>query len=83
MNKNFFHKIRRIKTSEILDIISLIDNGFYDDEINNNNWFNKCEEFRKSAIEVLLQRYINYYQYNERRSKYLDKAFQLYLRHYI
>jgi hypothetical protein len=70
-------------TDDIVDIIIQIDNGLYDEDIEEREWFGKLTILRTELIEILLKRYREYYLFADRKNKSLDKAYITYLKHYI
>ena len=83
MHQSFFNKLTGIRTEEILDILINLDNGLFDKEVENKNWFLKIDKFREAAIEVLIKRYLRYYEFNHKKNNNLEKAYNLYLKYYI
>jgi hypothetical protein len=70
-------------TDDIVDIIMQIDNGLYDEDLEERNWYGKLDILRAELIEILLKRYREYYLFADRKNKSLDRAYNTYLKHYI
>jgi hypothetical protein len=70
-------------TDDIVDIIMQIDNGLYDKDLEERNWYAKLDILRAELIEILLKRYREYYLFADRKNKSLDRAYNIYLKHYI
>jgi hypothetical protein len=70
-------------TDDIVDIIMQIDNGLYDEDLEERNWYGKLTILRAELIEILLKRYREYYLFADRKNKSLDRAYNTYLKHYI
>ena len=83
MRDKYFKKISGIRTCEVVDILINLDNGLFDKGIEEKNWYGKLEKFRETAIDVLIKRYLNYYEYHSRKNIDLDWAYQVYLKYYI
>lgn len=83
MHQKYLKKISGIRTCEVVDILINLDNGLFDKEVEEKRWYNKLEKFRETAIEVLIRRYLNYYEYHSKRNLDLDRAYQVYLKYYI
>ena len=83
MQDKYFKKISGIRTTDVVNILINLDNGLFDKEIEKKNWYPKLEKFRDTAIDVLIKRYVNYYEYHTKKNLELDKAYQLYLKYYI
>lgn len=83
MHQAFYDKISGIRTDEVVDILVQLDNGLYDSKVENMGWYGKLEDFREAAIEVLIKRYLRYYEHNEKKNYNLDRAYNIYLKYYI
>jgi len=81
--KYFFQKASNLSSEELLQILVDIDNGFFDKELDKRDWFDKMDIFREEMIEVLLRRYRTHYLYTSKKDDILEKAYSIYLRHYI
>jgi len=79
----FKNRCVHMTTDDIVDIILQIDNGLYDEELDAREWFGKLTIFRAELIEILLKRYREYYLFADRKNKSLDRAYNIYLKHYI
>lgn len=79
----FFNRVTDLPTHKLIEIISDIDNGVFDKTLDIKDWFEKMDVFREEIIEVLLRRYRSHYVFNEDKDPDLDKAFNLYLKHYL
>jgi hypothetical protein len=83
-SKDYFNKrCINMTTDDIVDIIVQIDNGLFDEELDNREWYNKADILREELIEILLKRYREYYLFADRKNKSLDRAYNTYLKHYI
>lgn len=79
----FYERCVHMITDDIVDIIIQIDNGLYDKDLENREWFGKLNILRAELIEILLKRYREYYLFAEKKNKSLDRAYNTYLKHYI
>jgi len=79
----FYDRCVHMTTDDIVNIIMQIDNGLYDEDLEERNWFGKLTVLRAELIEILLKRYREYYLFAERKNKSLDRAYNTYLKHYI
>jgi hypothetical protein len=82
MSNYYFRRATNLETSQLIDIIMDIDNGYYDIELDKNDWFDKVQKFRIEIIEVLIKRYEAHHLYNNKNDDELNKAYRLYIRHY-
>jgi len=83
-SKDYFNKrCINMTTDDIIDIIIQIDNGLFDEELDDREWYNKADILREELIEILLKRYREYYLFSDRKNKSLDRAYNTYLKHYI
>jgi len=83
-SKDYFNKrCINMTTDDIVDIIIQIDNGLFDEELDNREWYDKATILREELIEILLKRYREYYLFSDRKNKSLDRAYNTYLKHYI
>ena len=57
MSNYYFRRASDLKTDQLVDIVMDIDNGHYDEIVDEKEWFNKITRFRNEIIEVLLKRY--------------------------
>jgi len=83
MSNYYFRRASDLKTDQLVDIVMDIDNGHYDEIVDENEWFNKITRFRNEIIEVLLKRYQAHYLYNNKTDNELNRAYRMYLRHYL
>ena len=83
MSNYYFRRASDLKTDQLVDIVMDIDNGHYDEIVDENEWFNKITRFRNEIIEVLLKRYQAHYLYNNKADNELNRAYRMYLRHYL
>jgi hypothetical protein len=79
----FKNRCVNLTTDDIVDIIIQIDNGLFDEDLEERNWFSKLNILRAELIEILLKRYREYYLFADRKNKSLDRAYNTYLKHYI
>ena len=79
----FYERCVHMITDDIVDIIIQIDNGLYDEDLEDREWFGKLNILRAELIEILLKRYREYYLFAEKKNKSLDRAYNTYLKHYI
>ena len=83
-SRDYFNKrCINMTTDDIVDILIQIDNGLYDEELDNREWYEKASVLRAELIEILLKRYREYYLFADRKNKSLDRAYNTYLKHYI
>ncbi len=83
MSNYYFRRASDLKTDQLVDIVMDIDNGHYDEIVDENEWFNKITRFRNEIIEVLLKRYQAHHLYNNKADNELNRAYRMYLRHYL
>ena len=83
MSNYYFRRASDLKTDQLVDIVMDIDNGHYDETVDEREWYDKIRRFRTEIIEVLLKRYQAHYLYNNKTDKELNRAYRMYLRHYI
>lgn len=84
MSRRYYNKRGNdLSTDEIVDILVNIDNGEYDDKVDEKNWYNKLDNFRDEMIEILLRRYRGHYVFSNRKDKALERAYNIYLKHYV
>jgi len=79
----FFKRASDLNNEDLTNILIEIDNGYFDDRLEKNNWYNKLDIFREEVIEILLRRYRANKLFNSCRDDSLEKAFGLYLKHYM
>jgi hypothetical protein len=79
----FFRRASDLSSHDLTNILVEIDNGFYDKIVDKNDWFDKLDVFREEVIEILLRRYRTHKIYNTNKDESLEKAYSLYLKHYI
>ncbi len=79
----FFKRASDLPTEKLTDILIDIDNGSFDDKLEERNWYRKMDAFREEIIEILLRRYRSHYTYENGINEELDRAYNLYLRHYL
>lgn len=79
----FFHRASDLNTDELTEILVDIDNGIFDHKLDERDWFDKLDIFREEVIEILLKRYRSHYSFTSKRDESLDKAYYLYLKHYL
>lgn len=79
----FFKRASDLPTEKLTDILIDIDNGTFDDKLEERNWYRKMDAFREEIIEILLRRYRSHYTYENGRDEELDRVYDLYLRHYL
>jgi len=79
----FFRRASDLNNEDLTNILVEIDNGFYDEKLDLNDWFEKMDIFREEVIEILLRRYRSNKIFGSNRDNSLEKAYQLYLRHYL
>jgi len=79
----FFRRASDISNNDLTNILVDIDNGYFDPKLESNSWFEKLDIFREEVIEILLRRYRSHYGFTSNHDESLDKAYQLYLRHYL
>ena len=46
MSNYYFRRASDLKTDQLVDIVMDIDNGHYDEIVDENEWFNKITRFR-------------------------------------
>ena len=83
MSNYYFRRASDLKTDQLVDIVMDIDNGHYDEIVDEKEWYHKISRFRTEIIEVLLKRYQAHYLYNNKTDKELNRAYRMYLRHYM
>ena len=83
MSNYYFRRASDLKTDQLVDIVMDIDNGHYDEIVDENEWYHKITRFRNEIIEVLLKRYQAHYLYNNKADNELNRAYRMYLRHYL
>ena len=83
MSNYYFRRASDLKTDQLVDIVMDIDNGHYDEIVDEKEWYHKISRFRTEIIEVLLKRYQAHYLYNNRADNELNRAYRMYLRHYL
>ena len=83
MSNYYFRRASDLKTDQLVDIVMDIDNGHYDEIVDEKEWFNKITRFRNEIIEVLLKRYQAHHLYNNKVDSELNRAYRMYLRHYL
>ena len=83
MSNYYFRRASDLKTDQLVDIAMDIDNGHYDEIVDENEWYHKITRFRNEIIEVLLKRYQAHYLYNNKADNELNRAYRMYLRHYL
>ena len=79
----FFKRASDLTTDNLTEILADIDNGSFDNKLEEKNWFHKMDVFREEIIEILLRRYRSHYSFTSKRDESLDKAYYLYLKHYL
>ena len=83
MSNYYFRRASDLKTDQLVDIAMDIDNGHYDEIVDEMDWYDKIRRFRTEIIEVLLKRYQAHYLYNNKVDNELNRAYRMYLRHYL
>ena len=83
MSNYYFRRASDLKTDQLVDIVMDIDNGHYDEIVDEMDWYDKIRRFRTEIIEVLLKRYQAHYLYNNKVDNELNRAYRMYLRHYM
>jgi hypothetical protein len=83
MSNYYFRRASDLKTDQLVDIVMDIDNGYYDEIVDEMEWYDKIRRFRTEIIEVLLKRYQAHYLYNNKVDNELNRAYRIYLRHYL
>ena len=83
MSNYYFRRASDLKTDQLVDIVMDIDNGHYDEIVDERYWYDKITRFRAETIEVLLKRYQAHYLYNNKADNELNRAYRMYLRHYL
>ncbi len=79
----FFKRASDLTTEKLTDILIDIDNGTFDDKLDERGWYCKMDLFREEMIEILLRRYRSHYSFTSKKDAALDKVYNLYLRHYL
>ena len=79
----FFKRASDLPTGKLTEILIDIDNGTFDDKLEEKNWYRKMDVFREEIIEILLRRYRSHYTYTNKKDECLDKVYNLYLKHYL
>jgi len=79
----FFKRASDLSTDNLTDILIEIDNGTFDDKLDEKGWYNKMNLFREEVIEILLRRYRSHYSFTSKKDESLDKVYNLYLKHYL
>lgn len=79
----FFKRASDLTTDNLTDILIDIDNGSFDDKLEEKNWYYKMDVFREEIIQILLRRYRSHYSLTSNHDDALDKAYKLYLKHYL
>ena len=79
----FFKRASDLNTENLINILGDIDNGSFDNKLEEKNWYYKMDIFREEIIEILLRRYRSHYSLTSNKDEFLDKAYNIYLKHYI
>ena len=84
MSRRYYNKrASDLKTGDIVEILVQIDNGLYDPELENRQWYGKVEVLREELIEVLWRRYRQHYSSTDEKDEELENAYRTYLKYYL
>jgi len=84
MSRRYYNKrASDLKTRDIVEILVQIDNGLYDPELENKQWYGKVEILREELIEVLWRRYRQHYSNSDEKDEELENAYRTYLKYYL
>jgi len=84
MSRRYFSKrASDLTTEHLTDILIDIDNGTFDNKLDERGWYKKMDLFREEIIEILLRRYRSHYSYRSDTNEVLDRVYNLYLKHYL
>jgi len=79
----FFKRASDLNTEKLTNILVDIDNGTFDQKLDEKDWYYKMDLFREEIIEILLRRYRSHYSFTNNKDEQLNRAYSLYLRHYL